>query len=105
MENKKQYIPCGGCGAQTPLERCIGCRHPFTKEEQEIINNQLKQSEENIEWDSERIIGRVKERFKELEEKKWDWRSFYNGWLEGRADMLMQIKKIGWYKPENNETA
>lgn len=44
-----------------------------------------------IEWDSVRMIGRVKERFKELEEKQWDWRSFYGGWMEGRADMLQQM--------------
>lgn len=28
-----KYIPCGGCGAETPLDRCIGCLHPFTEEE------------------------------------------------------------------------
>ncbi len=56
--------------------------------------------EERQEWDSERIIGRVKDRFKELEAKQWNWRSFYNGWLEGRSDMLQQIKGIGNYKPK-----
>ncbi len=25
-----QYTPCGGCGAQTPNERCINCFHDFT---------------------------------------------------------------------------
>jgi len=35
----------------------------------------------------EEIIGRVKNRFKELKEKQWDWESFYNGWFEGRADL------------------
>lgn len=30
MENK--YIPCGGCGATDPKNRCIGCFHPFTDE-------------------------------------------------------------------------
>ena len=42
------------------------------------------------------LIGRVKERFDEVfrPERRWDiWRSFYNGWLEGRADMLGNIVK------------
>jgi hypothetical protein len=28
MEQNK-YIPCGGCGATNPIDRCIGCFHPF----------------------------------------------------------------------------
>jgi hypothetical protein len=24
-----KYTPCGGCGATYPIERCIGCFHPF----------------------------------------------------------------------------
>jgi hypothetical protein len=51
-----------------------------------------------VELDSIRMVGRAKERFKELEEKEWEWRSFYGGWLEGRADMLQEIKGIGIYK-------
>ena len=39
---------------------------------------------------SQEIIGRVRDRFKELEHKEWDYRSFYNGWLEGRVDLLKQ---------------
>lgn len=58
---------------------------------------------EQKEWDSNRLIGRVKDRFIELEEKQWDWPSFYNGWLEGRADMLQQIKGWGQYKKQNEE--
>jgi hypothetical protein len=56
-----------------------------------------------IEWDSERMIGRVKERYKELEEKRRDWPSFYSGWLEGRSDMLQQIKGRGLYKTKEGE--
>ena len=55
---------------------------------------------EQKEWDSERMIGRVKDRFKELEKKEFEWRSFYNGWIEGRSDMLQQIKGWGQYKPD-----
>jgi hypothetical protein len=38
-------------------------------------------------WQLE-LIGRAEKRFNELEEKKFDWRSFYHGWLEGRFDMM-----------------
>ena len=51
-------------------------------------------------WDSRRVIGDIKSRYSE-----WDTRStrnptgrnlyaaFYNGWLEGRLDMLQEIEK------------
>lgn len=26
----KKYDPCGGCGADHPSQRCIGCLHPFS---------------------------------------------------------------------------
>ena len=55
---------------------------------------------EQKEWDSERMIGRVKDRFKELEKKEFEWRSFYNGWIEGRSDMLQQIKGWGEYNQQ-----
>lgn len=37
-------------------------------------------------FDSKWLIGRSEKRFKELAHKGWDWRSFYNGWIEGRSD-------------------
>lgn len=27
---EKTYVPCGGCGAETPADRCMGCLHDFT---------------------------------------------------------------------------
>lgn len=69
----------------------------------EILDESNEQPAEQKEWDSERMIGRVKDRFKELEAKQWDWRSFYNGWLEGRADMLQQIRGWGKYEQKENE--
>lgn len=42
-------------------------------------------------YGSEELIGKVSERFKDLEHKNWDWRSFYNGWLEGRTIILEEI--------------
>jgi len=58
-------------------------------------------------WDSKRIIGNVKEMFQHFEDRERErgvevgsrkhgdivWRAFYNGWLEGRGDMLMQMEK------------
>ncbi len=56
-----------------------------------------------VTFDSRWLICRSEERFKELEHKGWHWSSFYNGWLEGRSDMLKQIKGWGLYKPEQKE--
>lgn len=44
---------------------------------------------------SKQWIGKSRERFNCLEHYGFDWRSFYNGWLEGRADLIHDI---------NNET-
>lgn len=49
-----------------------------------------------MEWNSQNLIGTVRDRFKEIfrPDRRWDeWRSFYNGWLEGRVDMLGSIRK------------
>ena len=45
-------------------------------------------------WGSKELIGDVQEHYKNLEHKGWDWRSFYNGWLEGRFKMLGIMR--GW---------
>jgi hypothetical protein len=37
---------------------------------------------------SKEIIQQAKDRFKELEHKKLDWRSFYNGFLEAKVKNL-----------------
>lgn len=37
---------------------------------------------------SDQMIGKSLDRFKCLEHYGFDWRSFYNGWLEGRADVI-----------------
>lgn len=36
---------------------------------------------------SKEIIKEVKDRFEELKHKKFDWRSFYNGYLEAKTKM------------------
>ena len=40
---------------------------------------------------SKELIGNASKRFKELEHKNWDWKSFYNGWLEGRTKLLDEL--------------
>ena len=43
---------------------------------------------------SKDIIGKVHESFDELKHKYYDWSSYYNAWLNGRAEMLNEIKKL-----------
>lgn len=48
-----------------------------------------------MDWGSENLIGSVSERYAEIfrPERRWDvWRSFYNGWIEGRSNMLQTIR-------------
>lgn len=47
------------------------------------------------EFGSKELIGEVEARYKEIYSpaKRWDvWRGFYNGWLEGRAELYAQLK-------------
>ena len=36
----------------------------------------------------EELIGRARERWEEMDNEGLDWRSFANGWLEGRVDLM-----------------
>jgi hypothetical protein len=38
------------------------------------------------------MIGNVRKRFTELKHKGWEWHSFYNGWIEGRAELVQEIR-------------
>jgi len=53
----------------------------------------IPQPQQDVPYGSKWLIGRARERFRELADKGWDWRSFYNGWLEGRMDALPDIRK------------
>jgi len=44
-------------------------------------------------YDSKALIGNVDERFDNLKRKNFEWGSFYNGWIEGRAAMLAELIK------------
>lgn len=60
------------------------------------------QHEGEVAVDSTQLIGDVKERWRQLRERGEDgphaltedpWRSFYNGWIEGRADLLSLLRR------------
>ncbi len=48
--------------------------------------------EEVPSFNSTELIGDVHKHFDLLKDKNWDWVSFYNGWLEGRFEMLFEFK-------------
>ena len=47
--------------------------------------------------DSKTMIGHARWRFDSLTDhpyrKNWDWVSFYNGWLEGRFDLIRVLEE------------
>jgi hypothetical protein len=43
---------------------------------------------------SQELIGRCRQRFEELALKEYDWVSFYNGWLEGRMDLITNVEEL-----------
>ena len=60
-------------------------------------------------WDSQRMIGDVKKSFQHFQTRRKiqgqdpEWIAYYNGWLEGRGDMLMQMEH-GLNKDLNDRT-
>ena len=50
-------------------------------------------------WDSKRMIGKVHESFRNYMNRMYHleenplWNAYYNGWLEGRGDMLLQMEQ------------
>ena len=36
----------------------------------------------------EELIGKARERWNEIDNEGLDWKSFVNGWLEGRLDLI-----------------
>ena len=36
----------------------------------------------------EQLIGQARERWDEIDHEGLDWKSFVNGWLEGRLDLI-----------------
>lgn len=87
----KRAVQCEPCAvsneakfdALSPVEQ-----EELVKRDVEMASGIFKGS---VKFDSHWMIGRSEERFKELEHKGWDWRSFYNGWIEGRADAVTDV--------------
>jgi len=46
------------------------------------------------EYGSVELVGNFEHRFTELKDKDFERRSFYNGWKEGRAELLKELKHI-----------
>ena len=61
------------------------------KEADTYRRNMFPQSKK---YGSKELIGNFEERFTELENKQFDRRSFYNGWKEGRAELLKELKRV-----------
>ena len=40
---------------------------------------------------AEEAMNRARERWEEIDNEGLDWRSFANGWLEGRIDLMKQL--------------
>ena len=40
---------------------------------------------------SEDDMNRARERWEEIDNEGLDWRSFANGWLEGRIDLMKEL--------------
>jgi hypothetical protein len=62
-----------------------------TKEEADAYANSM--FPKTTKYGSKELIGNFEERFAELEDKAFDRRSFYNGWKEGRVELLKDFKQ------------
>lgn len=50
--SEKKYTPCGGCGATEPIQRCLGCAHPFRPIETPMTGRWVNLSENYTEdWE------------------------------------------------------
>jgi hypothetical protein len=45
---------------------------------------------------AEGAMNRARERWEEIDNEGLDWRSFANGWLEGRIELIKQLDKKVW---------
>ncbi len=54
----------------------------------EIYEQILKKDMASNKPNSTELIGNVHEHFEQLKEYNFDWKSFYNGWIEGRTQMV-----------------
>ncbi len=71
----------------------FGEEKDMSKQLQSIIDEVCKE-QKSFKYNSKGIIGDVHDSFDDLKHKHYDWSSYYNGWLNGRAEMLNEIKHI-----------
>lgn len=68
----------------------------LTNRGREILENfEYYEIDENnhIKVNGEQLIGRARECWNEIDHEGLDWRSFVNGWLEGRIDLIENREK------------
>lgn len=66
----------------------------FTPKELQAIIDEACKEQRSLKYDSKGIIGDVHNSFDDLKHKHYDWSSYYNGWLNGRAEMLNEMKHM-----------
>ena len=49
---------------------------------------EILEAESRVLVNGEELIGRARERWEEIDHEGLDWKSFVNGWLEGRLDLI-----------------
>lgn len=76
---EKEYIPCGGCGARHPKERCIGCMHSFTKEEEEKLQKRRDEIDERREIEAFLAFREIQSQFFKMTREdfsKWLYKNY-----------------------------
>lgn len=61
--------------------------------EPEVIGFQKQYTSAINDYDSIKLIGNFESRLNQLSDKNFERRSFYNGWKEGRADLLNELNR------------
>lgn len=92
MKTKEDFIKAQlNTDKLTPLQ-WDGILRAMDNYAEQQVNSLPQAGETPLNYSSEQLIGSVQQRYNELEHKNWNWSSFYNGWLEGRTNMLKEIK-------------
>lgn len=68
-------------------DECESCAE--WAEAHQLLINKIRNGDFDLTWpNSTQMIGNAKERFDQLSRKEFDWHSWYNGWMEGRFDLI-----------------
>lgn len=70
----------------------------FNDDSDKVLTNRGRDILENFEYcrdengnlmvNGKQLIGRAREKWNEIDHEGLDWKSFVNGWLEGRLDLI-----------------